>query len=130
MQQSGVMIKVSEPSQDDRPVGGRDDPRTCPQFRDWFPDEASCVEYLERLRWPEGFGCPVCAATGGWRIAGGQWMCRVCSVCGRKTSVTAGTIFHRTHRPPSSWCAAVWFVTSQKNGVSALGLQQAMGFGS
>jgi hypothetical protein len=44
--------------------------------------------------------------------------------------VTAGTIFHRTHSPLSSWFAAVWFVTSQQNGVSALGLSQAMGFGS
>ena len=121
------MIMVIEPPQDVPPVGGVDYPRTYPEFREWFPDEASCVEYLERLRWPEGFVCPVCAATGGWRIAGGQWMC---SVCGRKTSVTAGTIFHRTHSPLSSWFAAVWFVTSTKNGVSALGLQQAMGFGS
>ena len=78
------MIMVSEPPQDVPPVGGVDYPRTYPEFREWFPDEASCVEYLERLRWPEGFVCPVCAATGGWRIAGGQWMC---SVCGRKTSV-------------------------------------------
>jgi len=122
-----MMIKVIEPPQDHRPVGGLDYPRTYPEFRDWFPDEGSCVEYLERLRWPAGFSCPVCAASAGWRIAGDKWMC---SVCGRKTSVTAGTIFHRTHSPLSSWFAAVWFVTSQKNGVSALGLQQAMGFGS
>ena len=120
-------MRVPGSTQDYPPVGGRDYPQTYPEFREWFPDEGSCVEYLERLRWPEGFVCPVCAAPGGWRIAGGKWMC---SVCGRKTSVTAGTIFHRTHSPLSSWFAAVWFVTSQKNGVSALGLQQAMGFGS
>jgi hypothetical protein len=30
----------------------------------------------------------------------------------------------------STWFAAVWFVTSQKNGVSAKGLQEALGFGS
>lgn len=56
-----------------------------------------------------------------------MWMC---VSCGRKTSVTSGTIFHRSHTPLSTWFAAVWFVTSQKNGVSALGLQQALGFGS
>jgi transposase-like protein len=54
----------------------------------------------------------------------------MCTGCGRKTSVTAGTIFHRSHTPLSTWFAAAWFVTSQKNGVSALGLQQALGFGS
>ena len=61
-------------------------------------------------------------AAGGSR--GSVWMC---ARCGRKTSVTAGTIFHRTHSPLSSWFAAAWFVTSQKNGVSALGLQKAHG---
>jgi hypothetical protein len=54
----------------------------------------------------------------------------MCAQCGRKTSVTAGTIFHRSHTPVSTWFAAVWFVTSQKTGVSALGLQRALGFGS
>ena len=54
----------------------------------------------------------------------------MCRHCGRKTSVTAGTIFHRTRTPLTTWFAAVWFVTSQKNGVSAQGLQRALGFGS
>jgi transposase-like protein len=54
----------------------------------------------------------------------------MCQKCGRKTSVTAGTIFHRTRTPLSTWFAAIWFVTSQKNGVSALGLQRVLGFGS
>lgn len=54
----------------------------------------------------------------------------MCAGCGLKTSVTAGTIFHRSHTPLSTWFAAIWFVTSQKNGVSAQGLQDALGFGS
>jgi transposase-like protein len=54
----------------------------------------------------------------------------MCSSCGRKTSVTAGTIFHRSHTPLSTWFAAAWFVTSTKNGTSALALQQQLGFGS
>jgi len=37
----------------------------------------------------------------------------MCRVCGRKTSVTAGTIFHRSHTPLSTWFAAIWFLTSQ-----------------
>jgi transposase-like protein len=54
----------------------------------------------------------------------------MCTACGLKTSATAGTIFHRSHTPLSTWFAAIWFVTSQKNGVSAQGLQDALGFGS
>jgi len=54
----------------------------------------------------------------------------MCTACGRQTSVTAGTIFHRTRTPLRTWFAAIWFVCSQKNGVSALGLQRVLGFGS
>lgn len=111
----------------DKPVGGTDYPRTYQEFRDWFPDDASCLDFLEVLRWPDGFVCPVCQGSDAWRTAREMWMC---STCGRKTSVTAGTIFHRSHTPISTWFAAAWFVTSQKNGVSALGLQNALGFGS
>src|SRR6266498_683995 len=110
-----------------RPRGGVDYPRTYQEFRDWFPDDVACLEYLAGLRWPDGFVCPVCGGDRSWRTAKMLWMC---AQCGRKTSVTAGTIFHRSHTPISTWFAAVWFVTSQKNGVSALGLQNALGFGS
>ena len=54
----------------------------------------------------------------------------MCRDCGRRTSVTAGTIFDRTRTPLSTWFAAIWFLTSQKNGMSALGLQRVLGFGS
>ena len=51
-------------------------------------------------------------------------------MCGRQTSVTAGTIFHRTRTPLPTWFAAAWLMTGQKQGVSALGLQRALGLGS
>lgn len=108
-------------------VGGVDYPRTFQEFQAWFPNEDACLDYLETLRWPDGFVCPVCECRDAWRTAGRLFMCTACS---RKTSVTAGTIFHRSHTSISTWFAAVWFVTSQKNGVSALGLQNVLGFGS
>lgn len=109
------------------PVGGVDYPRTFQELLAWFPDDAACVGYLEALRWPGGFVCPACDGACGWRTAKGRWMCTSCS---RQTSVTAGTIFHRTRTPLTTWFAAIWFITSQKNGVSALGLQRVLGFGS
>ena len=80
------------------------------------------------LRWPDGFVLSWLRLRGaaGGPVAG----CGCASVCALKTSATAGTIFHRSHTPFSTWFAAVWFVTSQKNGVSAQGLQDALGFGS
>ena len=45
-------------------------------------------------------------------------------------SVTAGTIFQDSHLPLTIWFRAMWQVTSQKNGISALGLQRVLGLGS
>ena len=36
-------------------------PRTVLEFRDWFADDAACRDYLAKLRWPEGFRCPICS---------------------------------------------------------------------
>jgi transposase-like protein len=109
------------------PVAGRDYPATFQQLRSWFPDDDACRAYLGALRWPDGFVCPACGGTDAWRSKDGLWICQSCH---RKTSVTAGTIFHRSRLPLTDWMAAVWFVCSQKNGVSALGLQRVLGFGS
>jgi transposase-like protein len=112
---------------DGLPVGGVDYPRTYQEFRAWFPNDASCAEYLARLRWPEGFRCPVCGGDKAWQTSTQHWKC---AGCGRKTSVTAGTIFHRTRTPLSTWFAAIWLVTSQKNGASAQNLHDMLGLGS
>jgi hypothetical protein len=50
-------------------------------------------------------------------------------VCDRRTSATAGTIFAGIRSPPSLWFAAAWYITSQKSGVNALGLQRALELG-
>jgi transposase-like protein len=110
-----------------KPDLGLDYPGTWQQFRAWFPDERACIAYLERLRWPNGFHCPKCSSEGGWRLPDGRW---TCADCARKVSVTAGTIFDRSRVPLADWFTAIWFMTNQKYGVSALGLQRLLGFGS
>jgi transposase-like protein len=45
-------------------------------------------------------------------------------------SVTAGTIFQDSHLPLTIWFRAMWQIASQKNGISALGLQRVLGLGS
>ena len=50
-----------------------------------------------------------------------------CSDCRRQTSPTAGTIFQDTRKPLVMWFRAMWYVTSQKSGASALGLQRVLG---
>lgn len=109
------------------PTAGVDYPGSYAELLAWFPNDEACLDYLEWLRWPAGFRCPACGCERGWRLASGRWEC---ADCGRQVSVTAGTIFHRTRTPLTVWFAAVWLVTSQKYGVSALGLQRVLGLGS
>ena len=102
-------------------------PRTVLEFRDWFADEVACRDYLARLRWPKGFCCPVCRGPDHWVTERGL---RHCRGCGRQTSVTAETLFADTHLPLRLWFEALWHVTGQKSGGSALGLQRVLGLGS
>ncbi len=104
-----------------------DYPRTLAEFERCFGTEAACREYLFRVRWPEGFVCPRCSGRAAWGTQRGVW---VCAACGYQASVTAGTIFQDTRSPLTLWFRAIWWVTSQKTGASALGLQRVLGLGS
>jgi hypothetical protein len=104
-------------------------PRNWHELLEWFPDEGSCLRYLERVRWGAGFAFRFCGTAGGdwWQMSDGL---RRCASCRSETSVTAGTIFAGTRTPLVSWVAAIWYVVNQKQGVSALGLQRVLGFAS
>ena len=60
-------------------------------------------------------------------MARGPWLCRGCRA---QVSVTAGTVFQDSHLPLTVWFRAMWYVATQKNGASALGLQRVLGLGS
>ena len=104
-----------------------DYPRTLLELERRFTDDAACREYLFALRWPDGFVCPRCGGRNAWRMRRALWLCRRCR---HQTSVTAGTVFQDTRVPLVTWFRAIWQVTSQKSGVSALGLQRVLGLGS
>lgn len=97
------------------------------EFQDRFRTDEACRAYLAQVRWPRGFVCPACGQSEAWAIHRGLQVCRNCR---KETSVTAGTIFQDTRKPLRQWFQAMWHVTNQKHGVSALGLQAALGLGS
>src|SRR4030067_752796 len=104
-----------------------DSPPPLAEFEDRFTTEDACRAYLVQMRWPTGFRCPRCTAIGGWATKRAFMMC---SQCGHQASVTAGTIFHRSHLPLRTWFRAMWWLPNQKHGVPALGLQRLLGLGS
>jgi hypothetical protein len=97
------------------------------EFQAWFRTDSDCLDYLEWLRWPDGFTCLSCGHAGGWRLGDGRYEC---AGCHRRTSVTAGTIFDRTRTPLTVWFTACWLFATAKDGISALSLQRALEIGS
>jgi len=103
-----------------------DYPRTILELEERFGTDEACRQYLMRLRWPQGFVCPRCQGREGWPATRGRIICRACRY---QASVTAGTIFQDTRKPLRLWFRAIWHVTSQKNGASAVSVQRVLGLG-
>src|SRR5450830_348986 len=95
--------------------------------RAWFPDDAACLDYLDWLRWSDGFRCTHCGCEKGWRLPAGGWSC---AGCRKRVRVLAGTIFQDTRTPLTVWFEAAWLMAVTKNGVSAASLQPLLGLGS
>ena len=104
-----------------------DYPRTLAELEERFSSEEECRKYLFQLRWPEGFRCPICGGEKAWPI---RRMLYQCASCNRQVSVIARTVFEGTRKPLVIWFRAIWWIVSQKNGASALGLKRVLGLGS
>src|SRR6266567_5800872 len=98
--------------------------RNLTEFDARLGTEEACREYLFQLRWPAGFRCPRCEGRKSWPV---REVLLQCAACGYQTSVTAGTIFQDTRTPLRLWFHTMWWITTQKNGASALGLQRVVG---
>ena len=93
-------------------------------FMKEFSNEAKCREYLAKLRWSDGFVCPKCGCRHAHILSNGRYQC---AQCRRQTSVTAGTVLHRTHMPLTQWFLAFYFVSQDKRGISAAALMSMLG---
>ena len=102
-------------------------PMTFNEFVKQFATEDQCRDYLYQIRWSEGFICPKCGGNKCWKVRGVLYECIKCC---HQTSVIAGTIFQDTRKPLQSWFTAIWWITTQKYGASAEGLQQVLGLSS
>jgi transposase-like protein len=102
-------------------------PKNRRDFDAMFATEEACVKYLGALRWANGFQCRQCGSDKAWTLSRHIWEC---ANCGTQRSPTEGTLLHRTRHPLRTWFDAAWRVCEQKNGISAVGLQRAMGLGS
>ncbi len=98
---------------------------TVQQFRASFGEEQQCGEQLSRQRWAEGFTCPRCGGPSRGYMVVRQ--VHECAHCGYQCSVTAGTIFHKTRTPLACWFWAIYRMSHDKKGISAMQLAKEIG---
>lgn len=102
-----------------------DFPRTLSEFQARFGSEEACRHYLVACRWPDGYRCPRCGGSSAFEVSSRDLL--QCKSCRHQTSVTAGTVLHRTRLPLRSWFSAAYLVTTHTPGFSAVQLQRQLG---
>jgi transposase-like protein len=102
-------------------------PKTLRDFQLTFAYEDACAFYLAVCRWPDGFRCPRCGHHRAYALTTARlWQCAAAS-CRYQTSLTSGTVLHRSKTPLTTWFWAAYLMTTDKRGVSALLLQHQLG---
>lgn len=96
-------------------------------FKNKFNSEAACRQHLFNLRWGMGFSCPKCGTTKFYSIETRNLY--ECSACHYQTSVTAGTIFEKTHISLQIWFWSIYLFTKDKRGMSATLLSRELSIG-
>lgn len=93
-------------------------------FQEKFRTEEACQQHLFAIRWKDGFRCPKCGHDHYYKIS--KPLLFQCAVCRHQTSLTAGTIFHKTRTPLQVWFWALFLVAHDKRGISALALAREL----
>src|SRR5271155_3392236 len=100
--------------------------RSLREFQTSFAAETSCAAFLFERRWPQGFVCPACGS-GRAALLKSRAHTYECLGCGRQTSITAGTVMHRSKLPLTVWFWAAHLMTTHSNGMSALQFEAQLG---
>jgi transposase-like protein len=98
------------------------------EFHRQYPNEASCIEALAALKWPDGFRCRKCDGTRAYHLTARPKIYK-CADCGEQHSVTDGTIFEKTKTDLQKWFFAAFLMARDKRGVSAMFLSHELRVG-
>jgi len=95
------------------------------EFFEKFSTEEACRKYLYAKRWADGFVCPKCGVKEEpFQIASRHKY--QCKHCNHQTSVTAGTVMDKSRTPLTKWFLAIYLMSADKRGCSALRLKKEL----
>src|ERR687891_1766733 len=99
---------------------------TVQQFNEMFPDEASCLDAVVDMLYPDGITCRKCnEVTKHHRLNARK--AYSCQDCGTQVYPLAGTIFAKSSTPLKSWFYAMYLMASPRTGISAKQLERELG---
>lgn len=84
-----------------------------------FPNEQSCIDHLETLRWNSNVVSPFDASSKVYNCKGNKYKCKN---TGKYFNVKTNTMFDNTKMELQKWFLVIWLVTSHKKGISSLQL--------
>lgn len=82
-----------------------------------FPNQETCIRFLEKLRWGDKMKCNFCSSEETFPIT--KELRHHCKKCNKSFSVTAGTVFHHTRVPIQKWFILIVLMTNAKKGLSS-----------
>ena len=97
------------------------------EFFERYGTEAQCKQAHVALRWPHGFRCPRCDSAAHYVVGHGARELFQCRGCRHQTSLTAGTLMDCTKLPLRTWFLAIYLISQDKTGLSALALKRHLG---
>lgn len=95
-------------------------------FQTQFPDDGACLDFLFKTRWPDGGTCAECGKKDCFHPVNKRRSYE-CAWCGYQVYPTAGTIFHKSVTPLTSWFFAIMLMSNSKNGVAAKEIERQVG---
>lgn len=84
-----------------------------------FPDEQTCINHLEELRWNGNVVSPFDPSSKVYKCAGNKYKCKN---TGKYFNVRTATLFDNTKVELQKWFMAIYLVTAHKKGISSLQL--------
>jgi transposase-like protein len=103
------------------------EPKTLAEAIKYFSDPDICLDFVAKLRWPQGVTCPTCGSTDVRFIKTRRiWECKA-QHTKRQFSVKVGTIFEDSAIGLDKWLTAIWMIANDKNGISSYEVARALG---
>jgi transposase-like protein len=100
-------------------------PTTLLEATRYFSDPEVCIEFVAKMRWPNGPVCPRCDSTEhSYLTTRRLWKCKGCK---KQFSVKFGSIFEDSAIPLDKWLVCIWLIANSKNGISSHELGRSVG---